>query len=128
MPPCLRGNFSIYWGIVFLIIKEDAMYLQEILEVAIGLVFVWLVLSVATMSLQEWLGNILNSRAKEMEKAIAQMLSSEDLTRQFYEHPLIANLYAASQKTGKKARLPSYIPASQIRRGPVFTRRTGRDG
>ncbi len=26
------------------------MYLQEILEVAIGLIFVWLVLSVATMS------------------------------------------------------------------------------
>ena len=69
------------------------MYLQEILEVAVGLVFVWLVISVATMSLQEWLGNALNLRAKEMEKVIAQMLNSDDLTRQFYAHPLIADLY-----------------------------------
>jgi len=90
------------------------MYLQEILEVAIGLVFVWLVLSVATMSLQEWLGNILNSRAKEMEKAIAQMLSTQNTTSQFYAHPLIANLYKHSKKAGQKARLPSYIPAKKF--------------
>ena len=80
------------------------MYLQEILEVAIGLVFVWLVISVATMSLQEWFGNILNTRAKELEKAIAQMLSSPNMTSQFYEHPLIANLYKPSQKSRKKRR------------------------
>jgi hypothetical protein len=90
------------------------MYLQEILEVAIGLVFVWLVISVATMSLQEWLSNLLNTRAKEMEKTIAQMLSSADMTSKFYNHPLIANLYEPSIKTGKKARLPSYIPANKF--------------
>ena len=48
------------------------MYLQEILEVSIGLVFLWLVISVATMSLQEWLSNLLNARGKEMEKTITQ--------------------------------------------------------
>jgi hypothetical protein len=90
-------------------VEEEAMYLQEILEVAIGLVLVWLIISVATMSLQEWLANILNSRARELEKAITQMLSSRDLTRQFYEYPLIANLYTKASKKGKKARLPSYI-------------------
>lgn len=90
------------------------MYLQEILEVAIGLVFVWLVLSVATMSLKEWLGNVLNLRAKEMEKVIAQMLNSDDLTRQFYTHPLIADLYKQPDKPGKKTRLPSYIPANKF--------------
>ena len=90
------------------------MYLQEILEVAIGLVFVWLVISIGTMSLHEWLGNIANSRAKGLEKAIAQMLSSPDLTRQFYEYPLIANLYQQPKKKGQKARLPSYIPANKF--------------
>jgi hypothetical protein len=98
----------------FPITEEDVMYLQEILEVAIGLVFIWLVLSVATMSLQEWLGNILNSRAKEMEKAIAQMLSTPATTSQFYAHPLIANLYEHPIKSGQKGRLPSYIPASKF--------------
>ena len=90
------------------------MYLQEILEVAIGLVFVWLVLSVATMSFQEWIANAINLRAKEMEKYIAQMLSSEDLTRQFYKHPLIASLYSQSKKPGRKPRLPAYIPANKF--------------
>jgi hypothetical protein len=90
------------------------MYLQEILEVGIGLVFVWLVLSVATMSLKEWLGNALNLRAKEMEKVIAQMLNSNDLTRQFYAHPLIADLYQQPGTPGKKTRLPSYIPSNKF--------------
>ncbi len=90
------------------------MYLQEILEVGIGLVFVWLVISVATMSLQEWLGNLLNARAKEMEKAITQMLGGPATASQFYAHPLISNLYIPSKKAGKKSRLPSYIPASKF--------------
>ncbi|HVM72594.1 MAG TPA: hypothetical protein VMT91_12610 [Anaerolineales bacterium] len=90
------------------------MYLQEILEVAIGLVFVWLVMSVATMSLQEWFGNILNMRARELEKAIIQMLNSEELSRQFYNHPLITNLYRPSKTPGKKGRLPSYIPSAKF--------------
>jgi hypothetical protein len=90
------------------------MYLQEILEVAIGLVLVWLIMSVATMSLQEWIANILNSRARELERAITQMLSSQDLTRQFYAYPLIANLYPKPKKKGRKTRLPSYIAATNF--------------
>ena len=90
------------------------MYLQEILEVGIGLIFVWLVLSIATMSLQEWLGNIVNLRGKELEKAISQMLSSRDLVRRFYEYPLIANLYYQPKKKNGKVRLPSYIPADRF--------------
>jgi hypothetical protein len=90
------------------------MYLQEILEVAIGLVFVWLVLSIATMSLQEWIGNIVNLRAKDLEKAISQMLNSRELTNRFYNYPLIANLYPRPKRPGKKTRLPSYIPANKF--------------
>jgi hypothetical protein len=90
------------------------MYLQEILEVAIGLVFVWLVLSLATMSLQEWIGSIVNVRAKDLEKAIIQMLNSQDMTRRLYEYPLIANLYQRPKSGGKKGRLPSYIPANKF--------------
>jgi hypothetical protein len=90
------------------------MYLQEILEVAIGLIFVWLVLSVGTMSLQEWIGNILNLRARGLEKAIVRMLSSQDLARRFYAYPLITNLYQKPKKPGQKGRLPSYIPPDKF--------------
>ena len=94
------------------------MYLQEILEVAIGLVVAWLVVSIATMSINEWIGSVVNLRAKEMEKVIAQMLSKGDrtgkFTKQFYDHPLIANLYTQAKNPNRKGRYPSYIPAQKF--------------
>ena len=90
------------------------MYLQEILEVAIGLVFMWLVISVAAMTLQEWVGNALKWRANALEENIREMLNSGELTRQLYNHPLIASLYHPSKKAGKKARFPAYIPAEKF--------------
>ena len=90
------------------------MYLQEILEVAVGLVFVWLVISLATMSFQEWISTIVNLRAKNLKTAIVQMLGSKNLTRLFYEYPFITNLYVRSNKRSKKTRLPSYIPAEKF--------------
>ena len=92
------------------------MYLQEILEVGIGLVFMWLVISLAAMQLQEWIANLFEWRARDMEAAIRRMLTGEDvaakqkldeataklgaeakkaaeiLTDRFYKHPLIMSL------------------------------------
>lgn len=90
------------------------MYLQEILEVALGLVFVWLVISVATMSFQEWINTIVNLRAENLKTTIFQMLDSKNLTRLFYGYPLIANLYIRSNKRKKQQRLPSYIPSDKF--------------
>jgi hypothetical protein len=90
------------------------MYLQEILEVAIGLVFMWLVMSIAAMTIQEWIGNVLQWRAKSLEESVREMLADPELTKQLYEHPLIANLYRPAKKPGRKPRLPSYIPANKF--------------
>ncbi len=90
------------------------MYLQEILEVAIGLIFMWLVVSIAAMTLQEWLANVMNSRARDLERTVAEMLNSKRLARQLYDHPLIACLYRPSRNPKKKARLPSYLPADKF--------------
>jgi len=85
------------------------MYLQELLEVAIGLIFVWLVLSIATMQVQEWIAtNWLKWRSRDLEKAIGNMLADPEKVKAFYEHPLIQSL---SEKTRKK---PSYIPAANF--------------
>jgi hypothetical protein len=88
------------------------MYLQEILEVAIGLVFMWLVISLAAMQFQEWIANLFKWRAKGMEDSIRSMLGGEQggqaLTDILYKHPLIASL---SSRTHKKL---SYIPASKF--------------
>lgn len=73
------------------------MYLQEILEVGVGLVFLWLVISVAAMQLQEWIANWLKWRSTDLEKAIRMMLADTDLAREFYNHQLIRGL---SKKPG----------------------------
>lgn len=90
------------------------MYLQEILEVAIGLVFMWLVMSIADMQLQDWLSSIFNWRAKDLERTIREMLGgSQTLTEQIYNHPLVASLYRSHQR-GRKIRLPSYLPPDKF--------------
>ncbi len=66
------------------------------------------------MTFQEWLSNILNSRAKELEKTIREMLNSDHLARMIYEHPLIASLYRPSKNPQKLGRLPSYIPSTKF--------------
>src|SRR5574341_246303 len=87
------------------------MYLQEILEVAIGLVLTWLVLSTATMQIQEWIAGVLRWRAKDLERTILRMFGDEDLTRLFYDHPVIRSLSGEKSHASSK---PSYIPAGQF--------------
>ena len=44
------------------------MNLGAIVEVAIGLIFVWIVLSLTTIQIQEWINTRLDKRAKDMEE------------------------------------------------------------
>jgi hypothetical protein len=82
--------------------------LEAILDVAIGMVFMWLVLSVATMSVQEWIASYLKWRANELEAAIRRLVGNDLWAVQLYAHPLIQGL---SKKMGAK---PSYIPANKF--------------
>jgi len=83
------------------------MYLDAILEVAIGLVFTWLVLSIATMQVEEWISGWCRWRAQLLEKSIKRMLNNESLVQDLYHHPSIAAL----SKPGVK---PSYIPSDRF--------------
>jgi hypothetical protein len=85
------------------------MYLQEILEVAVGLVFLWLVLSIATMQILEWGRSFTRRRAIHLQETIGNMLDDPALSDKFYNHPLIKGL-----STGRKIKLPSYIPAQHF--------------
>jgi hypothetical protein len=86
------------------------MYMQELLEVAIGLIFMWLALALACMGVQEWIASWFKLRARDLEKAIRQMLeepTQDDgalpLVDWIYEHRLIEAL------SKKPTRKPSYI-------------------
>lgn len=108
------------------------MNLGPIVEVAIGLIFVWIVLSLTTIQIQEWVNALKDKRAKDMEDAIEEMLANENLKAQFYDHPVIRGLTAKKRKepsktatwlyrlplvrgfTKEKRKLPSYIPKQQF--------------
>ena len=81
---------------------------EAILDVAIGMIFMWLILSIATMSIQEWIASFLKWRANDLEAAIQRLLGDKVWAEQLYKHPLIEGL---SKKAGKK---PSYIPANKF--------------
>ncbi|HUM25661.1 MAG TPA: hypothetical protein PKN81_05485 [Anaerolineales bacterium] len=101
------------------------MQLDAIIEVAIGLVFVWLVISITTMEAQNRLGVWMNGRAKHLEKSIHSMLKDKTLVDRFYDHPLIVELMLKDDdgnlkldKKGKPRR-PDYIP-TQVFATAVF--------
>jgi len=81
------------------------MNLGAIVEVAIGLIFVWIVLSLTIIQIQEWINVRLDQRARDMEDAIHEMLANPNLKAQLYDHPVIRAL------TSKKRNEPSRIPA-----------------
>ena len=83
------------------------MYLDAILEVVIGLIFSWLVLSIATMQLQEWISSLFGWRAELLEGSLKQMLQNDAWVEQFYSHPVIESL----SRSGRK---PSYIPPDRF--------------
>ncbi|HAY84783.1 MAG TPA: hypothetical protein DCY42_07650 [Chloroflexi bacterium] len=83
------------------------MYLDAILEVAIGLIFAWLVLSIATMQMQEWISSLFGWRSQLLEDSLKRMLKDDDLVNDFYNHPIISSL----SQPGRK---PSYIPSDRF--------------
>jgi len=103
------------------------MSISAILEVAIGLAFTFLLLSLITTWVNEWIAQKLRLRGKDLKKAIGNLLKDppdylkdpkkylEDhpeykpYVESFYNHPLIKSL--SEQKDGEVMHLPSYIPS-----------------
>ena len=83
------------------------MYLENVIQLIIGLVFSWFVLSTATVQIQEWIASHLHWRADELEHAIQRMLNDRGLTKLLYDHPIIRSLSESGYR-------PSYIPSKQF--------------
>jgi len=98
------------------------MFGSPILDVTIGLVFVYLLLSLIATAIREGLEGWLRSRAGHLELGIRTLLQDLDgkkIAKAVYEHPLIFGLYAntydppkgGGNKIRRRSDLPSYIPA-----------------
>ena len=85
------------------------MFGMPIVEVAIGLCFVYLLLAVICSTINETIAGITGRRADLLEKGINSLLADDpELKKRLLDHPLITSL---SQGGGAR---PSYIPASKF--------------
>lgn len=94
------------------------MFGSENLDVAIGLMVVFFLLSLVASAVREWFEGIVKSRAVDLERGIRMVLDDPEgtgLAKQFYEHPLIAALYQGDFDPQSRRLLgrglPTYVPA-----------------
>lgn len=110
----------------------------EIIEIILGLTFVYLLLSLLCTGINEYIAGILNKRGRELFRAVDDMLGSKEVQDAFYGHPLITSLSPSHAEIRERAaklkerlwftrwfrrlyawldprlrsqRLPSYLPA-----------------
>lgn len=82
------------------------MFNSSILDVAIGMVFIYVLISLLCSSINEMISQFLKMRAKNLEAGLANLLQSSEgnqLVTNIYSHPLIRGLSKPDHK-------PSYIP------------------
>ena len=89
-----------------------------ILDVAIGIIFIYLLLSLICTSFSELIAQILALRSNTLEEGIRNLLNDPDgeyLAKHFYTHPLIAGFIQNKQgridRWMKRSNKPSYIPS-----------------
>ncbi|MFH6782973.1 MULTISPECIES: hypothetical protein [Methylobacterium] len=105
------------------------MFGSDVLEVAIGLVLLFLFVSLLCTALREMIETLMKSRASDLERGIAELLSEDEDKKTlsgdvgnlvaFYNHSFIYPLYtgAYGKKDGRldkltyRSRLPAYIPS-----------------
>jgi hypothetical protein len=82
------------------------MFGSQTLDVVVGMVFIYLLLSIICTAANEIIASLFALRASSLAKGIANLLADKrvkGLDQLLYEHPLIKSLYRGRRK-------PSYIP------------------
>ncbi|MDQ1640552.1 MAG: hypothetical protein QOF62_3891 [Pyrinomonadaceae bacterium] len=103
------------------------MFNTTILDVAIGLIFVYLLLSLMCTAANEIIELLLKKRAIDLERGIRELLvpgsnsGADDVVRSLYNHPLVNSLFGGQYENSRidntikrklfRTGLPSYIPA-----------------
>jgi hypothetical protein len=91
------------------------MFGSEMVEVAIGMVFSYLLLSLVCSAISELIERNLKNRAADLEQGLRELLNDPDgssLVKEVYDHGMISGLFKGEYDPSKgKSNLPSYIPS-----------------
>ncbi len=82
------------------------MFGSTIIDVAIGVVFVFFLLSVVASHVNDLIAKLMDWRSKDLDRHIRQMLADPELANKVMNHPLVTGLQS------KPGRTPSYIPSN----------------
>jgi len=109
---------------------------SETLEVAVGMVFLFLLMSLICTAIKEWIEALLKWRAMDLERAMRTLLDDPQgkTTQALYSHPIIYSLFQGGydhkqlrsswlvmgsgadrhMRLGARRNLPSYIPTAHF--------------
>ena len=94
------------------------LFNSTVLDLAIGLIFVYLLLAIMCTAANEWIAGLFKTRSKMLQQALVQLLDGQklngqtkdeegkkdDVVREFYKHPLITGMMQQGQH-------PAYLSA-----------------
>lgn len=102
------------------------MFDSTVINVAIGMIFIYLLLSLMCSAANEMIELMLKKRAIDLERGIRELLEpgtdsgTEGIVQKLYDHALINNLFGGTYEESRignplrrifRTQLPSYIPA-----------------
>ena len=90
------------------------MFGSSILEVAIGVVFIYLLLSLICSAINEGISSIINKRGRNLFEGIKNLLNDPKFTglaQQLYTHRLVDGISKEATNPAKPNRAPSYMPS-----------------
>lgn len=93
------------------------MFGSSMLDIAIGVVFIFLLLSVFATTIAELILSSLNMRGKELLLGIQTLLSDKSVTglvQKVYTHGQVFGLFRGAFDPNKRGNLPSYIPSENF--------------
>ena len=97
------------------------MFGTQILDVAVGIIFIYFLVSVICSAVREGIESWMKTRAVYLERGIRELLhdpQGHGIVKDLYTHPLVSGLFlgdyhaTADRRTG--GNLPSYIPAKNF--------------
>jgi hypothetical protein len=93
------------------------MFGSSVLDIAIGAIFVFLLLSVFATVLNELVFSFLNMRGRELLQGVAILLddaAKTGLVNKIYNNGQVFGLFEGNFDPSKKGKLPSYIPSKNF--------------
>lgn len=100
--------------------------MNVLIEVAISMIVVFLLLSLATTAVNEAIASLLKTRSRHLSHALRNLLPDDTVRAAFYRHPLIATFRVPDESVESEAGLiqgfkntrkhPSYVPSTNFAR------------